>query len=76
MNQVEGVLSAELRLSREWRPLLLGEDASVAELICVLDRWQAVDHLLLRQLLQGVEVDVAEAFVPLPGVVVGAGSKG
>ena len=53
----------------------LGEDAGVAKLLHVLDSRHALHHLLVAELLQGLEVEVPKALVPPPGVVVTAGCK-
>jgi hypothetical protein len=65
----------EAPLAGEREPPLLGEDAGVAELLHVLDSRHALRHLLVAELLQGLEVEVPKALVPPPGVVIAAGCK-
>jgi hypothetical protein len=62
-------LGAEARLAGEGKLSLLGKDAGVAELLHVLDSRHALHHLLVAELLQGLEVEVPKALVPPPGVV-------
>jgi hypothetical protein len=57
-------------LLREGAPTLLRRDAGVAELLDVLDHRHAAHHGLLAELVQRLEVEVAEPFVPAPGFVV------
>jgi hypothetical protein len=49
---------------------LLDADVGVIELLHVLDSRHALDHLLVVELLQGLEVEVPKALVPLLGVIV------
>ena len=51
----------------------LGEDAGVAELLHMLDARHTLHHLLVAELLQGLEVEVPKALVPPPCVIVAAG---
>jgi hypothetical protein len=50
------------------------EDAGVAELLHMLS-WHALHHLLVVELLQGLEVEVPKALVPSLGVIVAVGCK-
>jgi len=75
VHELQLLLGAEARLAGEGEPPLLGEDAGVVELLHVLDSRHALHHLLVAELLQGLEVEVPKALVPPPGVVVAAGCK-
>jgi len=75
MHELQLLLGAEARLAGEGEPSLLGEDAGVAELLHVLDSRHALHHLLVAELLQGLEVEVLKALVPPPLVVIAAGYK-
>ena len=59
-----------LGFSRERSPPLLGDDAGVAELLDMLDRRQPVHHVVLGELVERVEVEVAVAFMPVPCFVI------
>ena len=48
---------------------LLGDDAGVAEMAIVLDRWHLAHHVFLAQLVQGVDVQVAIALMPQPCLI-------
>jgi hypothetical protein len=54
---------------------LLRQHADVAELLHVVEAWQASHHLLGTKLLQGLEVKVPKALVPLPRLVVPMSSE-
>jgi hypothetical protein len=73
--ELQLLLGAEARLAREGEPPQLGEDASVAELLHVVDVRYAPHHLLAAELPQGLKVEVPKALVPSPSVVVAAGYK-
>jgi hypothetical protein len=75
VHELQLLLGAEARLAGEREPPLLGEDAGVAELLHVLNSWHALRHLLVAELLQGLEVEVPKALVPPLGVVITAGCK-
>jgi hypothetical protein len=75
MHELQLLLGAEARLAREGEPPLLGEDVGVAELLHVVDVPHGLDHLLLAELLQGLEVEVPKALVPPPSVIVVACCK-
>jgi len=70
MDQLQWVLSAVLRWLREQQSALLGDDAGVADLLCVLDDGEAARHGVLAELVQRFEVEVAKPLVPEPVVVV------
>jgi hypothetical protein len=59
-----------LGLSWERPPLELGGDAPGAELVNMLDTGESIHHLVLPQLLQRLEVQVAIALMPEPRPVV------
>ncbi|RLN13108.1 hypothetical protein C2845_PM09G13320 [Panicum miliaceum] len=78
MHELEPLLGSEARLLGKGEPPLLRHHADVAELLHVVEAWQASHHLLgtepLHLLgtepLQGLEVKVPEALVPLPRLVI------
>ena len=49
---------------------LLHQHADVTELLHMVEAWQAPHHLLGTKPLQGLEVKVPEALVPLPHLVI------
>jgi len=59
MDQLQWILSVVLRLLRERLPTLFGDDAGVADLLCVLDDGEAARHGVLAELVQRFEVEVA-----------------
>jgi hypothetical protein len=75
VHKLQLLLGTEASLAGKGEPPLLGEDATVIELLHVLDSRHALHHLLVAKLLQGLEVEVPKALVPPPGVVVAAGCK-
>jgi hypothetical protein len=74
VNKLEQLLCA-LGFSRKGSSSLLGDDASVAELPDVLDHRQSTHHVLLAELVQHVEVEVAETLVLVPRLVILAHGK-
>jgi hypothetical protein len=54
------------RLARKGEPPLHGEDAGVAELLHVLDSRHALQHLLVAELFQGLEVEVPKVGLTQP----------
>jgi hypothetical protein len=61
-------LGSEARLLGKWELPLLRQHADVAELLYVVKARQATYHLLCTKPLQGLDVKVPEALVPLTGV--------
>jgi hypothetical protein len=57
------------------KPPLLRQYADVAKLLHVVKTWQAPYHLLGTEPLQGLEVKVLEALVPLPCLIVSMSRK-
>jgi hypothetical protein len=75
MHGLQLLLGVEACLAGEGEPPLLGDDAGVAELLHVLDSRHALHHLFVTELLQGLEVEVPKALVPLLGIIIAAGCK-
>jgi hypothetical protein len=75
VHELEPLLSSEARLLGKWEPPLLHQHADVAELLHVVNAWQASYHPLGTEPLQGLEVKVPEVLVPLPRLVVPTSSK-
>jgi hypothetical protein len=72
VKQLERLRGTPEHLLREWRPPLLAGEAGITDLLNLVDDGQPADQLLAPHLAQCGEVDVAEALVPPPGVVVRA----
>jgi hypothetical protein len=70
VHELEPLLGSEDRLLGKGEPPLLRQHADVAELLHVVKAQQASYHPLSNELLQGLEVKVPEALVPLPRLVV------
>ena len=70
VHELQLLLGAEACLVGEGELPLLDADVGVIELLHVLDSRHALDHLLVVELLQGLEVEVPKALVPLLGVIV------
>ena len=75
MHQLELLGGAVGGLTREGLALQLGHHTGVAELLDVVDAGHAADHLLLVELLQGLEVKMPEALMPAPRLIVPARDK-
>jgi hypothetical protein len=73
--ELEPLLGSKARLLVKGEPHLLCQHADIAELLYVVKAWQALYHLLGTELLQGLEVKVPEALVPLPRLVVPTNSE-
>jgi hypothetical protein len=69
VHELEPLLSSEARLLGKEEPPLLRQHADAAELLHVVKAQQALYHLLGTELLQGLEVKVPKAFVPLSRLV-------
>jgi hypothetical protein len=54
---------------------MLGDDACVAELADVVDRRQPAHHVILSELMKRVEVEMAEALMPAPRLIILARSE-
>jgi hypothetical protein len=66
MHEVDLLLSLVLGSLRERRPLLLRQDAVLADLLDVVDRRQPLHHLTASELAQRLEVEVAVTLMPVP----------
>jgi hypothetical protein len=75
MHELEPLLGSEARLLGKGESPLLRQHADVAELLHVVETWQASHHLLGTEPLQGLEVKVPKALVPLPRLVVPTSSE-
>jgi hypothetical protein len=71
----EPLLGSEARLLGKGEPPLLRQHADVAELLHVVRTRQTSYHPLGTEPLQGLEVKVPEALVPLPRLIVPTSSK-
>ena len=70
MDELERLLRAVLCFCWEGRPTMLGDDANVAKLVDVIDHRQPARHAIPGQLVECVEVEMAEALVPEPCFVI------
>ena len=70
MDELEQLLPAVLGFSREQSPPLIGDDAGVTELPDMFDRRQPAHHVVLGELVEHVEVEVAVAFMPAPRFII------
>jgi hypothetical protein len=75
VHELELLLGSEAHLLGKGEPPLLRQHVDVAELLHVVEAWQASHHLLGTEPLQGLEVKVPEALVPLPHLVVPTSSE-
>jgi hypothetical protein len=75
VHELELFLGSEARLLGKGEPPLFREHTDVAELFHVVEARQASYHPLCTEPLQGLEVKVPEALVPLPHLVVPTSSK-
>jgi hypothetical protein len=70
VNKLELLLHAVHGLAREGAPALLRHDASVAELLNMVDHRYPAHHGLLTELVKRLEVEVAEPLMPAPGFII------
>jgi hypothetical protein len=75
MHELEPFLGSEARLLGKGEPSLLYQHADIAELLHMVKARQTSYHLLGTEPLQGLEVKMSEALVPLPCPVVPTSSK-
>jgi hypothetical protein len=75
MHELEPLLGSEARLLGKGEMSLLCQHADIAELLHMVKARQASYHLLGTEPLQGLEVKMPEALVPLPCPVVLTSSK-
>jgi len=70
VHQFQLLLRAVLGLGGEGRTPLLGEDARLAEVAGVLDHRHPTHHVVLAELVQGVEVEMTVALMPQPRLII------
>jgi hypothetical protein len=70
MHEVEPLLGSEARLLGKGEPPLLRQYTDVVELLHMVKAQHASYHPLGTEPLQGLEVKVPEALVPLPRLIV------
>jgi hypothetical protein len=75
MYELEPLLGSEARLLGKGESTLLCQHADIAELLHMVKARQASYHLLGTEPLQGLEVKVPEALVPLSCPIVSTSSK-
>jgi hypothetical protein len=75
VHELEPLLGSEARLLGQEELPLLHQHADVAELLHVVKARQASYHPIGTEPLQGLEVKVPEALVPLPRLIVPTSSK-
>jgi hypothetical protein len=75
MHKLEPLLVSEARLPGKREPPLLHQHVDVTELLHVVKTRQASYHPLGTEPLQGLEVKVPEALVPLPCLIILMSSK-
>jgi hypothetical protein len=75
VHELEPLLGSEARLLGKGEPPLLRQHADIAEQLHMVKARQASYHPLGIEPLQGLEVKVPEALVPLPRPVVPTSSK-
>jgi hypothetical protein len=75
VHELEPLLDSEARLLGKGEPPLLHQYTDIAELLHVVKARQASYHPLGTEPLQGLEVKVPEALVPLPCLIVPTSSK-
>jgi hypothetical protein len=75
VHELEPLLGSEARLLGKWEPPLLRQHTDIAELLHVVKAQQASYHPLGTEPLQGLEVKVPEALVPLPRLIIPTSSK-
>jgi hypothetical protein len=75
MHELETLLGSEARLLGKGLPSLLHQHTDVAKLLHVVKARQTSYHPLSTEPLQGLEVKVSKALVPLPHLVIPMSSK-
>jgi hypothetical protein len=75
MHEHEPLLGSKARLLGKGEPPLLRQHVNVTELLHVIKARQVSYHPLGTELLQGLEVKVTEALVPLSRLVILTSSK-
>jgi hypothetical protein len=75
MHEVERLFGSKARLLGKGELSLLCQHIDIAELLHMVKERQASYHLLCTEPIQGLEVKVLEALVPLPCPVIPTSSK-
>jgi hypothetical protein len=75
VHELEPLLGSEARLLGKGEPPLLHQHADITELLHMVKARQLSYHPLSTEPLQGLEVKVSEALVPLPLLIVPTSSK-
>jgi hypothetical protein len=75
MHELEPLLGSEARLLGKGESSLLCQHADITKLLHMVKARQALYHLLGTEPLQGLEVKMPEALVPLPCPVILTSSK-
>jgi hypothetical protein len=75
MHELEPLLGSEARLLGKEEPSMLCQYADIAEFLHMVKARQASYHLLGTESLQGLEVKMPKALVPLPCPIVLTSSK-
>jgi hypothetical protein len=75
VHELEPLIDSEARFLGKGEPHLLHQHADIVELLHVVKARHALYHLLDTELLQGLEVKVVEALVPLPRLIVSTNSE-
>jgi hypothetical protein len=70
VEELQRVLRAVLGFNREWGAAVLGDDAHVAEFADVVDRRQPAHHVVPGELTKRVKVEMAEALMPAPHLII------
>jgi hypothetical protein len=70
VHELKPLLGSEAQFLGKGEPPLLRQHVDITELLHVVKARQALYHLLSTELLQGLEVKVPEALVPLPRLIV------
>jgi hypothetical protein len=75
MHQLELLSGGVGGLMQVGLALQVGHHVGIAELLNAVDARHAADHLLLAELLQGLEVKMPKAFVLVPCLIITARDK-
>jgi hypothetical protein len=75
MHELEPLLDLEARLLGKGEPPLLYQHTDIAELLHVIKTQHVLYHPLDTEPLQGIEVKVPEALVPLSRLIIPTSSK-
>jgi hypothetical protein len=75
VHELEPLLGSEAQFLGKGEPSLLRQHTDITELLHVVKARQTLYHLLGTELLQGLEVKVPEALVPLPRLIIPTNSE-